>query len=689
MIDFLDIKKGKIEKSDINREKISTFFSDENYIHDVITVYDKGKFYGLILCDDFCNNILEDEDKYIVRDIYILTSDNMEVFADLKRIMKEQNITRLPIVNQDDELICIAVNKEIAGYELEILMKLFENGKCDEFLKNVYFNRCGVRIHDLNEYGFRFHKVLKKCGIPVNVVGEKWDVFFPDYIESETSATKDKIVDINADGGKICGGNYSGEIADNVDWMFLRDIAVLNCIRIIENYKKKFKAQGINILTVYFPQTLLNMTEDEQYRHEKGIAICYPNNWRQNDAARKQVFQVCGQMITFEEYMQAQERKERETIYLDGFLTEVKRFGNHSDKIYVIGPCFVDGSTVMRDEESFGFCLSRYLEELKISYSVICIKVENALFSVYEDVFQYLSITENDIVLVVHNIESEENRIVEYTSTIDIEAVFEKRDRDWFYDVPIHTNFVGNKNIARIIADEYLMPILKKKKEFPTYLQIGEQHFDRETVNKIELYLKKIESMAEINKKEHIGSIIMNCNPMTKGHLYLINKARTQCDFLYVFVVEEDKSEFSFKERYKMVAMETDQMEDVAVVPSGEFIISALTLPIYFLKEERKDAKLDANLDLKIFGEYIAPRLGITERFVGEERIDKVTKQYNEQMKKILPYYGIKLTEIPRLCYGEEIISASKVRKLLRQGSLEKLKNYVSERVFDYILNRA
>lgn len=159
MIDFLDIKKGKIEKSDINREKISTFFSDENYIHDVITVYDKGKFYGLILCDDFCNNILEDEDKYIVRDMYILTSDNMEVFADLKRIMKEQNITRLPIVNQDDELICIAVNKEIAGYELEILMKLFENGKCDEFLKNVYFNRCGVRIHDLNEYGFRFHKV--------------------------------------------------------------------------------------------------------------------------------------------------------------------------------------------------------------------------------------------------------------------------------------------------------------------------------------------------------------------------------------------------------------------------------------------------------------------------------------------------------------------------------------------------
>ena len=45
----------------------------------------------------------------------------------------------------------------------------------------------------------------------------------------------------------------------------------------------------------------------------------------------------------------------------------------------------------------------------------------------------------------------------------------------------------------------------------------------------------------------------MNCNPMTKGHLHLLETARKFVDYLYVFVVEEDKSDIPFAVRYAMV----------------------------------------------------------------------------------------------------------------------------------------
>ena len=77
-----------------------------------------------------------------------------------------------------------------------------------------------------------------------------------------------------------------------------------------------------------------------------------------------------------------------------------------------------------------------------------------------------------------------------------------------------------------------------------------------------------------------------------------------------------------------------------------------MTMPLYFQKQKKKQAVLDASNDLRLFGNYIAPGLGITIRFVGEEPIDLVTKQYNETMKNMLPMYGISVTEIPRLQRG-------------------------------------
>ena len=114
-------------------------------------------------------------------------------------------------------------------------------------------------------------------------------------------------------------------------------------------------------------------------------------------------------------------------------------------------------------------------------------------------------------------------------------------------------------------------------------------------------------------------------------------------------------------------------------------MISVLTLPGYFEKESDTEQILDAGMDLIFFAKKIAPRLKIVKRFVGEEPLDKVTAQYNVQMHEILPQYGIEVIEIPRKRNGKDVISATKVRKLLKEKSYENLRELVPKTTYEYL----
>ena len=197
--------------------------------------------------------------------------------------------------------------------------------------------------------------------------------------------------------------------------------------------------------------------------------------------------------------------------------------------------------------------------------------------------------------------------------------------------------------------------------------------------------LKEVKEKNNVNGK--IGSIVMNCNPFTLGHRYLIEQAASQVDHLYIFVVEEDKSVFPFKDRIDLVKKGVADLGDkVTVLPSGKWIISLLTFPEYFSKDDKQEDIIDPSQDVKLFGKYICPALGINKRFVGEEPFDKVTKQYNESMRKELPNFNVEFEEIPRKSVdGEDIISATKVRKALKEKDFETLKKYVPQTTFDYL----
>ena len=194
-----------------------------------------------------------------------------------------------------------------------------------------------------------------------------------------------------------------------------------------------------------------------------------------------------------------------------------------------------------------------------------------------------------------------------------------------------------------------------------------------------------LNTLTSENNGGKIGAAVMNCNPFTKGHRYLIETAAAQCDRLYVFVLSEDKSEFSAKDRMEMVKLGTKDLPNVTVLPTGPYLISSATFPTYFLKDRENATEIQCLLDIEIFSGYFAPKFGITHRYVGTEPFSPTPNRYNQALKQYLPGRGIKVSEIPRLEQADMPISASAVRQAMQQGDWDTLRSLVPETTFTYL----
>ncbi|OLQ86300.1 [citrate (pro-3S)-lyase] ligase [Vibrio panuliri] len=169
---------------------------------------------------------------------------------------------------------------------------------------------------------------------------------------------------------------------------------------------------------------------------------------------------------------------------------------------------------------------------------------------------------------------------------------------------------------------------------------------------------------------QRVGSIVMNANPFTFGHRHLVEKAASECDWVHLFVVKEDRSFFSYQDRLLMIQQGLKDLKNVIIHEGSDYIISRATFPSYFLKDEGVINYCHTAMDLQIFRTHIAPALGITHRYVGTEPLCKVTNFYNQQMQQwlttpTLESDPITLIEIPRMECDKEPVSASLVRNLL------------------------
>lgn len=183
------------------------------------------------------------------------------------------------------------------------------------------------------------------------------------------------------------------------------------------------------------------------------------------------------------------------------------------------------------------------------------------------------------------------------------------------------------------------------------------------------------------------GAVVMNCNPFTRGHQWLVEQAAARVEVLYLLVVREDRSLFPFEVRRRLVEEGTRHLPGVVVLDTGPYAVSALTFPSYFLAKGEPVDATQLELDLDLFGRRVAPALGVRRRFFGSEPTCATTRAYNVAMHRVLPLHGVEPVELPRLEVGGAPISASTVRAALARDDLSSLRDLVPAPTLAYLLS--
>lgn len=194
-----------------------------------------------------------------------------------------------------------------------------------------------------------------------------------------------------------------------------------------------------------------------------------------------------------------------------------------------------------------------------------------------------------------------------------------------------------------------------------------------------------IASIPHFPIKKRIASIVMNANPFTKGHRFLVEKAASENDYVYVFVVNQDASLFKTNERIELIKRGTADLKNVVVVNGGDYMVSYVSFASYFIKNTDQIIKYQTMLDAKIFKNNIIKPLGITSRYLGSEPFSHTTSLYNDALKKELGN-DIQVIIVPRKKISGVTVSATKVREAIATGNFGEFTDYVPKTTADYII---
>lgn len=346
--------------------------------------------------------------------------------------------------------------------------------------------------------------------------------------------------------------------------------------------------------------------------------------------------------------------------------------------VYLLGPCTIIGGYV-EDQYTIASYLQRCLLQKGYEYKVenygAMIRVDSEIDIRLQGISKFC---ENDIVIYLSRVGKAQG-----IQGDSLEKIFEKSQIpcEWVIDGYMHCNHKVNK----IISDS-LMKMIEPYLGCKTAKYLVNDICNDVKDYVFEKYIEKNSYLCNISVgANNIGSIVMNCNPFTKGHRFLIEESSKNVDWLIVFVVEEDVSLFTFEERYWMVKNGTQDLANVIVVPGGEFILSGNNFSEYFTKKDNEVAILNAEYDISIFADYIAKPFHISYRFAGEEPNDRLTSIYNKAMRKILPQKGIEFVEFPRITIDKEVVSASAVRRYLQECEYKKAFVLVPETTKRYL----
>lgn len=230
---------------------------------------------------------------------------------------------------------------------------------------------------------------------------------------------------------------------------------------------------------------------------------------------------------------------------------------------------------------------------------------------------------------------------------------------------------------TKVESEKFFAPL-----GFTKIAQVGDKLVFME--NRRDGFARYISGLKEAYSQTPGAALVMNANPFTNGHDYLVSKAAAENERVVLFVLSEDRSLVPYEDRMAMVRAAAAKYPNVTVVSSGSYMISSATFPSYFLKDDALVTQTHARLDATLFTR-IAKELNLTCRYVGEEPFSAATSAYNEALASVLPEAGIELRVIPRKEQEGTPISASHVRKLIHDGRIEEIRALVPETTYEYL----
>lgn len=362
--------------------------------------------------------------------------------------------------------------------------------------------------------------------------------------------------------------------------------------------------------------------------------------------------------------------------------------------IHIYGPCIVYGLCVSDSKT-----IPSYIQKLYNENNGNNIKVVNHGLAYGKDLLNDLlymmatPISTGDVVIWFSGFMNDE---IDILRSYGINVYSLKNNvsglHNWFLNNPFHCNSVANKiyseKIHQIISTCNNNNYNIKKQSMIEAEKIPLTYDTNALLKSDELedYISFLKQYKINNDSALKGCVVINANPCTRGHLYLIKEATKEVDHLYIFLVQQEMSDgYSYLDREIMLKQNIKGLNNITVLPGGSIFTSVVGFPEYFNRNSAK--KVNPLMNHKIFCEKIAPVLNITVRFFGYEPEDNVTKQLNDTAETFLPKYGIKVKIKPRLKFNDIPISAKDVRKYINERNFDKVKPLVIPETFKYLQN--
>ena len=193
-----------------------------------------------------------------------------------------------------------------------------------------------------------------------------------------------------------------------------------------------------------------------------------------------------------------------------------------------------------------------------------------------------------------------------------------------------------------------------------------------------------LRQLAAQKRPGRAAAVVMNANPFTLGHRWLVEQAAGENDVVHLFMLSENAGPIPAAVRHRLVRAGVADLPNVVCHETGEYLISSATFPGYFLKSEERVLQVQARLDTALFLQ-IAEVLGIEARYLGSEPRSVVTGIYNEVLSQTLPAHGIACRILPRRELPDgRIISASAVRQAIHDADLDSATDMLPETTLDY-----